>query len=327
MEPRPAATAQTPFFAGSGSVIRVWSPGGLHPLPGAARQAGRGGEACRPAKLRHPRELGFGFRSEPSGIQLWAKALAISKKMQQESSLLLQSSKGSWGGAQIPRTAPGQGPSKHARPSCVDAQVSSPGSGHPGQAVRARTVLRVGVGGHCKLIMGTTIMGINQTVVLHFRRDASRASSLNALSFPPVCMWYLYHEIKSLKKPNPKGRNANSHVLPATESEPHLASCPFPKCCTNNTDRLCFCSSRNLPSPVGDTASSKCLSRCSQQKSSSLLTPTPPTGPRRLCSLFQTPSASPQVRNLQGEVRRCRLLDILRTSSSCLANLRVAPSF
>lgn len=80
LEPRPAATAQTPFFAGSGSVIRVWSPVGLHLLPGAARQAGGAG-ACRPAKLRHPRELGFGFRSEPSGIQASGKGPpAISKK-------------------------------------------------------------------------------------------------------------------------------------------------------------------------------------------------------------------------------------------------------
>ena len=37
LEPRPAATTQTPFFAGSGSVIRVWSPGGLMLLPNSPR--------------------------------------------------------------------------------------------------------------------------------------------------------------------------------------------------------------------------------------------------------------------------------------------------
>lgn len=83
LDPRPAATAQTPFFAGSGSVVRVWSPGGLCLLPGTAQSPGKGwgGGACRSAKLRHPRELGFGLRLEPSGIQASGKSpLAISKK-------------------------------------------------------------------------------------------------------------------------------------------------------------------------------------------------------------------------------------------------------
>lgn len=67
-----------PILCWSGPMVRVWSPGGLRPLPGASQQ-GEGGS--RPAKIRRPRELGFGFRPEPSGIQASGKGpLAISKK-------------------------------------------------------------------------------------------------------------------------------------------------------------------------------------------------------------------------------------------------------
>lgn len=47
---------------------------------GCSAALGVGG-GCRPAKLRRPRELGLGFRLEPSGIQAFGKGpLAISKK-------------------------------------------------------------------------------------------------------------------------------------------------------------------------------------------------------------------------------------------------------
>lgn len=55
---------------------------GPPPSPwGCSATLGVGGGGCRPAKLRRPRELGLGFRPEPSGIQASGKGpLAISKK-------------------------------------------------------------------------------------------------------------------------------------------------------------------------------------------------------------------------------------------------------
>ena len=119
LEPRPAATAQTPFFAGSGSAIRVWSPGGLHPLTGAAQQAGGGGGGGRgPAGLPSSgTHVSWALDSDRSLLasRPLAKALLLFlRKMQQESSLLLQSSKGS---LEAGLRFPGQRqvrPSKHA---------------------------------------------------------------------------------------------------------------------------------------------------------------------------------------------------------------------
>lgn len=58
-----------PFCAGSGPLFRIWSPGDHCPLPAAAQLPWRDeGAGCRPAKLRHPRELGLGCRLKRSGI-------------------------------------------------------------------------------------------------------------------------------------------------------------------------------------------------------------------------------------------------------------------
>ena len=121
LEPRPAATTQTPFFAGSGSVIRVWSPGGLHPLPGAARLAGGGGGGAwwrgptgLPSSGTHVSWALDSDRSLLASRPLAKALLLFLRKMQQESSLLLQSSKGSLGAG---LRFPGQRqvrPSKHA---------------------------------------------------------------------------------------------------------------------------------------------------------------------------------------------------------------------
>jgi len=126
--------------------------------------------------------------------------------------------------------------------------------------------LGVGMGRSLQLIMGTMIMGTNQTVAPVSGETPPGHPLPKCTVFPQVCMWYLCHERKSLKT-KPKKEKTQT-LYPTTESEPYPASCPFPKCCTTHTASASVLPEISLPR-VEIQLPPKCLSRCSRQKSSS----------------------------------------------------------